>query len=168
MGRPVDGLRFFGQFYALLVHYVAFFVEDPDKALTEPPVRPVPLIYSFQTLILYFLILNFILIGISSGKWLTKHLNESPHTLRVIAKFYWQRLAMIIPMTYIYYLIFSMANWFVFKDPIISQKIWDSLWPNLFFVSNLVSIETNVSIINLVLLMYKQRTRKIALKLIYK
>ena len=144
MGKPVDGLRFFGQFYALFAHYVAVFVEDPDKALIEPPERSVSLIYLYRTANLYLMIINFILIGISSGKWLTQHLNKSPNTSRVISKFYWQRLAMIIPMTYIYYLLVSMANYFLFKDLILTQKIWESLLPNLFFISNFVSIESNV------------------------
>ena len=148
MSRPVDGIRVLGHIYMLMAHYAGLFVEDPDKALIEPPVRSVPLIYSYLKIMIYLLVLNYVLSGISSGRWLTKHMNESPHTLRVIAKFYWQRLAMIIPMTYIYYLTFAMTNWFVFKDPIITQKIWDSLWANLFFVANFASIESNVSIIS--------------------
>ena len=99
-----------------------------------------------HVLAMYCFAVTFVINGINSGRWLTRQLSARSSCVRVTCKFYWQRLTAIISITYLYYTAFTMSNLVVFKSTLFTTMLWDSLWPNLFFVSNFVSIESNVSI----------------------
>ena len=123
-------------------HY-GMFVTDADTVAHH---TPVPVFYLTHVLAMYCFAVTFVINGINSGRWLTRQLSARSSCVRVTCKFYWQRLTAIISITYVYYAAFTMSNLVVFKSSLLTAMLWDSLWPNLLFVSNYVSIESNVSI----------------------
>ena len=142
MSKIEDGMRAIIHLIVMAFHY-GMFVTDADTVAHH---TPVPVFYLTHVLAMYCFAVTFVINGINSGRWLTRHLSARSSCVRVTCKFYWQRLTAIISITYFYYLAFTMSNLVVFKSSLFTTMLWDSLWPNLFFVSNFMSIESNVSI----------------------
>ena len=157
MERSLNGLRIIAHIYLLIIHYFLFFNSVFQFNFEQ---ISIPQRHLFHLSVTFSFIIFFVMSGIISGKWFTKQLKSNASILRISILFFWQRLLMIVPITYIYYFTFTMSNLFFFKHSQIKQMIMESLWPNLFFISNYISVGKNV--------IFHYRIKLISMKISFK
>ena len=133
----MDGMRALLHIYALLFHYNSMRV---NAATNIPGVFVLHLVrLSIVSTFTVFFVIN----GINSGQWFTKHVKSRRSLTRVSLKFVFERLSMIVPMTLLCY----SANVFYFLamgENRLLRRAKDSLMSNLLFVANFVSFDNNV------------------------
>ena len=145
MYETIHGLRSFTHLNVLFIHYIGLDLKDSPYVDTEK--WPIALIHSFQNYQLFCLCIIFVLTGINNGKWLTKYNRRCTSYVKLFMIYYWERLILIVPITYIYFAIYSFTTIVILKHPLITAKIKQCLIPNLLFIANIKSIECNVSLL---------------------
>ena len=141
MATPWNGMRAMNHITFLIAHYFLHFKNDLEF---KPDTLSVPKNHLLCLISYFSFMIYFVLSGISSGKCLTKKIELHCSFKRISFQFYWDRLSIIVPITYIYYLTFSMAFFFIFNQNQIRKMFIESLLANLLFISNYFSIESNV------------------------
>ena len=141
MKRPIDGLRAIGHLYILLFHYNAHFFVSDEK-LNEIPIA---LIYFNKLILMFIFILSFVNCGVNSGIWFTNKIMKNSSFFKITIKFYFERIALILPMTYLYYIIYIVFISFSSNKDYLIKIQMKSFLSNLLFISNIVSVESNVS-----------------------
>ena len=140
MEESWDVIKILIHIYSLIVHYYLHFHADIHIVKNTPDSWK----YLFLISATFFFSITFVLNGINSGRWFTKNKKYDYSFWRKSCKFYCERLAMIIPITYIYYFIFTFSILYIFEEKNIKQMLIETLIPNIFLISNYVSIEKNV------------------------
>ena len=142
MSKIFDGLRVIAHFYSLLFHFsCAFIISKEDKI-------PIILLHLHRFFSQYFSVIFFVINGIYSARSITNIMNKmSSQFPKIMMKFYFERLALILPITYIYYLIFSIIISILPNNYNLIEMQKKSFFPNLFFISNFYQIESNVNTI---------------------
>ena len=148
MDRLDDGMRAIIHLVVMTYHYLGFFVANPYKVVNE---TSIPVRYLCHVGAMYCFSVTFVINGINSGRWLIRQSRTQSSFMNITFKFYWQRLSKIILITYIYYMTVSMANLFIFKSHLLAKLMRKSFWSNLLFLSNFLSIESNVRIHEIVI-----------------
>ena len=133
----MDGMHAISHIYVLLFHYYLIFL-----AGDEVENMPVPILHLFRLSLMVVFSVFFVINGINSGRWLTRSIGSGRSLVRVSIKFIVERLAMIVAITYIFYICFALFVFFVAKELAFQRLVLDGMVANLFFVSNYV-LENN-------------------------
>ena len=133
-----DGIRVLSQLYILVFHYLALiFCDNQDISY--------PLRYALSFLVRAVFVFFFAISGISTAKWFVQNWKKTSSASSLIARFYFERLAMIVPFYYIF-LFFYYLFLVVKGNSVILDNFTSALIPNLFFVSNFFGTEKIVSL----------------------
>ena len=138
----MNGVRSIAHIYVLVAHFILYSIPDIQEKLERLNVQVKHLI-TLSSLLAFTIF--FVLSGVSSGRWWTKETSLQSSFSKISLRFYWERLSMIVPLSYSYYLTFTMSNLFIFRDIQIKQMLMETLLPNMLFISNYISIGKNVN-----------------------
>ena len=141
MGHPIDGFRSLAHLSSILCHYLLI-LNDKHDQLNYSTLHEIHII---RLLSMIILCLFFVLSGISSGRWFVQQTKFKINHSAITIRFYFERLLMYFPITSIYYIILTIFSKFVFKHSALSKKLNDCFFPSIFFLSNYICSESNVS-----------------------
>ena len=141
MNRSLNGMRAIAHIYILISHYRISFNEDIKSEIS---LLSISIKHIIRLTLMYAFAIFFVLNGISSGKYLSYYMNKSSNNFKAAIKFYYQRLAMILPLLYFYYIAFYILVKLVFKNHMLEKMLFDSLLPNLLLISNIFNVVSNV------------------------
>ena len=119
METPFDGIRSVAHIHMLIGHYILHFVPDLETKIEN---QSLPQKHIIGLLCYFSFMVFFVLSGISSGIWFAKNKKLHNSCLRLCFKFYWERLSIFVPLTYIYYISFTMAQSFFISNMNILEK----------------------------------------------
>ena len=140
INRYFNGMRSIGHLYILFLHYLTSNLEIIEKLKSVP----VPLLHLNRTLVMYIFVIFFVINGYYCGRRITNKINKTSGNLKIFIKFYIERLAMILPTTYLYILAFMAFIHFRPGCSLFHLQM-ESLTSNLLFLGNFFSLESNVS-----------------------
>ena len=138
IAQVMDGMRAISHIYIVLYHYFGIFLSGGEVQNI-----PVPIKHLFRLSLMIVFAIFFVINGYNSGRWLIRSISSNGSHVRVSIKFLMDRLAMIIAITYLFYLCFSLFAFFIVKDSALDKVVTCGLLANLFFVSNYTT-ENNV------------------------
>lgn len=133
----LDGLRVVNHLCELLIHFSGY-VFKSDSGLPLPARFAVHIV--FRIILLQF----FAISGISTAKWFVNHSKKSSSASSLVLRFYFERLAMIVPFYYMF-LIFYFIFLVILNDRTALINFRESLLPNLLFLWNFFCTEKIVS-----------------------
>ena len=133
----MDGMRAIAHIYVLGFHYYLMFVAEDQHN------NPVIIKHLFRLSSMMDFSVFFVINGINSCRWLTRSIESGQSLVRVSIRFIVDRLALIIAITYLFYICFALFAIFIVKDVSLERALMDGLVSNLLFFSN-YSSENNV------------------------
>lgn len=140
--NPLNGMKVLSHLLILALHYSWLYNSEPEIYFN----LPTQLFHSLFIILMMTFVVFFVIGGFYSAKWLTRNLILDSSLIKVWLKFYFQRLSMIVPNTYLLYFITSSTVFLLIRNIIFKKLILKSLPGNIFFISNLVSVENNASL----------------------
>ena len=137
-----NGLRSIGHLYILFLHYFAEFLNLNENSKNIG----VPLLHINRFILMYIFVIFFVINGINCGRWMSNKIETKSNFFRMVIKFYFERLSLILPITYLYFFTFMVFIYSFYRSSFLLKMNMDSLLSNLLFIGNFISLESNVSI----------------------